>query len=160
MGRRRITLVAGEPVAGIFQLESSHQPIPGHLGEDRGRPDGRNEAVSTDDGAGRTAEIRGPVAVHQHLQGPGIQRRDGSAHGEQAGLKDIDAVDLAGARVCHRPSQRSALDLGLQDRAPGGRQTLGVVQPGDGARGVEDHGRGGDRPGQGPAAGLVDTGDQ
>src|SRR5215203_6185810 len=44
--RRRIPLVRGEPVTGMYAIELEQHPIPRRLRDDRGRRDGEVDAVA------------------------------------------------------------------------------------------------------------------
>jgi len=58
------------------------------------------------------------------------------------------------------PRERAGANLPGEAPARGGGEQLGIPQPAHRPRRVEDHRRGDDRPGQRPAARLVDAGDQ
>ena len=95
------------------------------------------------------------------LARPQAQALDGAPHRQQRRLQDVErgrSPRRWPARCCStapwRGSRRTAA------RACARRQRLGVAQAADRLPVVEDHGRGDHRPGQRPAAGLVDAGDQ
>ena len=65
------------------------------LGQDTGRSDRGEEAVSFDDAPVRDASVLSePVTVDQQQPGPDAQLVEGQVHGLERCLKDIDPVDL------------------------------------------------------------------
>ncbi len=74
-------------------------------------------------------------------------------------LQNIEAVDLVAIGPADRPGERARADDRRQPRALGARERLGVRKPADAPARVEDHGRGHHRPGERPAARLIDSRD-
>ena len=131
-----------------------------HLGEDRRRGDRGHLRVALDDGLRLYLQHRQPVAVDQHLVRPQSKALDSAAHRQQRGLQDVERVDLLDAGLGDAAAQRLRADLVEQPLAHPLAQDLGVAQAADRLRVVEDHRRSHHRPGQRPAARLVDAGQQ
>lgn len=153
-----IALVAGEAVAGIFAVEGGHFAIPGDLGEDRCGGDCGDTAVTADDGFGSIPPVGTEVAVD--VDESGLQRKllHGTAHGEQAGLEDVETVYFRGAG-----SSDGETEAVLNDPFEAGfplrrSEFLRVVQALDRRFGIENHRRGNHVAGQTTAAGFVRSG--
>jgi hypothetical protein len=90
--------------------------------------------------------------------GSGIQRHDGTRHGPERGLVDVDGVDLVGSA---QPTPQASASRWMRtlSRSPGlGGQQLGVAQAGYRPPRIEDHDADRHRPGQAAAADFVDPG--
>jgi hypothetical protein len=75
-------------------------------------------------------------------------------------VEDVEAVDLLDGGEGDRPCDGALLDALGEHLAPLGRQHLRIGQAVDAARRIQGHGGGVDRPGQWPAARLVDAAEQ
>ena len=95
---------------------------------------------------GRTAITAGGAVVH------------GPAHGQQGGLEDIEVLDFARVGTTHADAGSPPFEQGEQLLAPAGGEELGVLEHGVVTVRRQDHAGGDHRPGERPAAGLVDTG--
>ena len=78
-----VALVARERVTRKTLIQFLHLPVTGHLGENGGRADGRDLAVSFDDGLNRHGQSRTPVSVHHHAARPAGKALYRPAHGQQ-----------------------------------------------------------------------------
>jgi hypothetical protein len=94
MGRRAVTLVLGKSITGILRVELHQRTIARDLGEDRCRCDRCHARIALDHRFAAIMPFRQPVAVDQHVFRLGRELLHGARHREQAGMQDIDAVDL------------------------------------------------------------------
>ncbi len=158
---RGIALVPGKAVFGMTAVQLDHQPVAVLLGQDRGGADAGFGEIALDDGiAGDAVQRRRVIAVGQHPDRSRIQGQYCAAHGQQAGLENVQAVDLFHRGLGHGMAQGLLADEDFQLLAALGGEFLGVGQAVDGPRRIEDHRGRHHRAGQRSAAGLVDAGDQ
>ena len=126
-----------------------------HLGKDGGCRDGRHQRIALDNGLRRNIQHGQPVAVHQHRGRFEPQPHDGTAHGQQRGLQDVELVDLFDTGLGNAAAQGLGADLVVKLFTPRGREFLGVGQARNRVQVVQDHSRCHHGPGQGTTAGLV-----
>lgn len=142
-------------------MELVHPGVPVGFGQDAGRRNGGQPAVSAhqafvgDEGVGPEA-----VAVHQEEFRAQAQAIHCQVHGPDGGLKDVDPVDLGSFHPCHGPGQSFSFDERAEGLPLGFPQLLGVVEQGMRKSPGQDDGSGKDRSGQTAAAGLVQSGFQ
>jgi hypothetical protein len=157
--RRRVALVAVEAVGGQRSCSAAHRrsrctlaridaaEIAGHLG------------VALHDAPRRHGSTgsRLPSTSTGAASGAGPPRR---AHRQQRGLQDVQAVDLLDAGL--GDAQHRALARISSNRRSRRAASAPSSRPGRGSalQVVQDHRRRHHRPGQRPAAGLVDAGHQ
>ncbi len=162
---RRVADIGLPAVPRIARRQIAHDPVAGHLGDDRGRGDRKAQRVTLDDGLHRAADGRRDGPVDQRDIGADPEPGDRARHRQQGRAQDVDAVDLARARRADPDARAAAVDAAPQNPparlALLRRQCFRVVEAvaqrlGQPPR-VEDH-RGGDhRPGERPPPGLVDA---
>eukprot|EP00413_Alexandrium_margalefii_P035611 CAMPEP_0204594992 /NCGR_PEP_ID=MMETSP0661-20131031/52407_1 /ASSEMBLY_ACC=CAM_ASM_000606 /TAXON_ID=109239 /ORGANISM="Alexandrium margalefi, Strain AMGDE01CS-322" /LENGTH=175 /DNA_ID=CAMNT_0051605461 /DNA_START=29 /DNA_END=552 /DNA_ORIENTATION=+ len=108
---RAVALVGGEAVLRVLPVHPHHESVPGDLGDDRGRRDGKVLAIPADDGLARVAlrELRrNLVAVHEDPAHLAPDAAHGPRHRLQRGAQDVDPVDAPRARHGHRPAHARA----------------------------------------------------
>ena len=159
MRRNAVALVLREAVAGILRAEFDHRGVARRLREDRSRRDARLQRVAADDAGDPAVKRRRIVAVDQRVRGLHRQRLEGTSHGEEVRLPDVERVDLLDAGRAYAPGNRTLLDPRRQHVPAFLGQLLGVVEPVDPPLLVEDDRRRHDRSGQRAAARLVDAAD-
>ena len=143
-----------EGVAGFKLMVERHEPVPEHLGHDRGAGNGVAQAVALNDWPAGAGDRRSDVPIHQDDIGRFRKVEDGGAHGLERGLQDIAPVDLFGAREAESNLGMSQNDIECP-RALKRRQPLGIVNP-DGQPPAVQHDRGShDRPGPRSAPRLI-----
>ena len=106
----------------------------------------------------RTGQARRVVAVDEGEVGPAGQRRERLRHRRKRGLADVDRVDrrMGDRREADRGGGE---DLGEKLLPAGLRQDLRIGEAGGHPPEVEHDRRRDDRPGERPAADLVEPGD-
>ena len=145
-----------------FRLgEIEHLPVAVVFSQNRRRRNTGFAGIAADDGAQTISRHRGdPVTVDEHLVGFQFEPQQRAFHRQQAGLENIDFVDLGVTGLGHGPGPGVTFDFDLELQPSGFAEFLRVVQALDRPRWVEDDGGRDDRTRQRTAAGLVDTGDQ
>ena len=107
------------------------------------------------------SEAGGHVApVDQRDSRAAPQRRDRARHRPQRRAADVVAVDLLGAGEGERDGDRLGEDRLRQRFAPRRGQRLRIVEALGQVVGIENHRADADRPGERPAADLVDARDE
>ena len=96
---RRVSLVTGDAVAGIFFLKQKAGVIPRDLGKDRGGGDARRKQIPLDDRPYRVGEPPRLIAVDKNEIRRRIEQCDRPPHGKQRGIQNVDLVDLRGGRL-------------------------------------------------------------
>ncbi len=100
--RTRVALVSLEVESRVVIGLGSHDPIPGDLGQHRGRRDREGGGVSPNDPQGLTShEV--PFAVDQHPVNPEPQSGQGSLRGQPLSGRHPQPVALGRAGVSDRP---------------------------------------------------------
>jgi hypothetical protein len=168
MFRRRVADIGFPTVDRVARRESAHDPVAGHLGDDRGRGDREAEGIALDDGLHGTGQRRGDAAVDKGDIRRHPEQRHRPRHRQQGGAQNIDAVNFDDARRGHPDTRGSAIDAALQrpeaHLALLDAQRFRIVQPGAQrlreAASVEDHGSCDYRPGERATPGFVDPADQ
>jgi hypothetical protein len=100
----------------MLTREAVHEPVAMRLGDDRRGRDREVDAVAFIEAVLRDVNAWDVARIDEHVLRADRQRLDGAPHREQAGVVDIDAVDL--------------LDLGAADRdrdGDGADSALGVL---------------------------------
>lgn len=156
----RIPHVAIETIVRILGVKLEHIGVATRLGQYGRRSDRRYLAVAPNYALCRTWQLRAVIAVNQSMVWWGSKQFHSAAHGEQAGLEDIDEVDLLDRRLGNRPSQCVVANFDRQCCTALGRQLFGVIKSFNRVRGIEDHRSGDNRAGQRATPGLVYTADQ
>ena len=117
-------------VVGILLRQADHLVVAVGLGQDGGGSDGEVLAVALDDGGmGQVAVGLEAVAIDDDGLGPHLELVEGTVHGQDGGVEDIDLVDLLRRDDAHGPCHRVALDILAQGIALAGGELLGVVEP-------------------------------
>jgi hypothetical protein len=106
VARRRITFMPVKTVLRIAFVQAKHFGVARRFRQYRCGCNDFDGGISPDDRAHWNGEPRAMQAIDQHFVGPVRQGFDGAPHGEQAGLKNIQAVDLLDARRCDGPGKR------------------------------------------------------
>src|SRR5690606_39118049 len=88
------------------------------------------------------------------------ERFHGASHGQQAGLQDVEFVDLRHRGTTEGVTQGVAQDAVVELLTPGRCQLLRICQARNRSRGVENDGRRHHIAGQRATSDLVDTGDK
>jgi len=99
-----------EAVLRELAVEPAHLGIARGLRQDRGRRDHPHFRVSVNDRASRDGKRGAVRSVEQDFIGQDRQGLHGAAHGEEARLQDVQAVDFLDARPGDRPGERFFLD--------------------------------------------------
>lgn len=151
---RAVSLVGRESIAGVPLVQLPHQAVAFRFGQQAGG----GHAVTQGVGAGRGAERQ----VHPQLQvirdqglRSGLQPRQGAQGGGVRGPQDIQAVDLVGPGMFHRPGERHAPHLCGVGFALRGRELLAVPERVLGGGAGQNHGGHRHRACPRPAPGLV-----
>jgi len=92
-------------------------------------------------------QVRAAIAIDPRLVGRRIKRLDGTAHGEQRRLQNIERINFLNARESHGPRPRVAPYLRCERRSTAGTQQFRIPKPRDGSTPIENNGRGDHRPG-------------
>ncbi len=160
--RRDVALVRREVVLRVLLVQPRHDPVPGHLGDDRrGGDAGRDPVALPHRQPGDLQAVDGEP-VGQHVRRAYVEPRQRPA--QRLDVRDVHAepVALVVLDDHDRPGEGTALHLDVRALPGRGGQQLGVGEPGDLAPlAVGQHHRGGDqRAGAGAAPGLVDARDR
>src|SRR5688572_2689191 len=126
MRGRAVTLVLRESVRGEVPVEVHHVRVASRLRKDRGRGDGRDQAVAADDGAAGKPHVGHVEPVHAHFTRGKGQQLERATHGEQGRAQDVDAVDLLHARGGDGPGERAIADAPGEAPALLGIEQLGI----------------------------------
>ena len=116
---RGIAFVGAPVVLGVFFGETVHVVVTVGLGEDRGSGDGEVLAVAFDDSG--MGDVGGNITNHGTVGTKAVTVDDdglrtdgelieGTVHGEDGGIEDIDLVNLLRRDDAHGPRYRIALD--------------------------------------------------
>ena len=135
MRRRDVALMHREPVAGVFHVQPSHQPVTRLLGDDRGRRDRSRRLISAHHRPRRHPDILELEPVHQVRRPVHQVRRPVHSHrlkraAKRAHVRHMQPVpvDLTG-RDDHGYDHVRHLEHDRQERRPPPRrQLLGIVQ--------------------------------
>src|SRR6266568_3901837 len=155
----RVALVAGEAIAGVLGVMGGHHRVPGGLRDDARRGDGEAERVAVDDPLLRDGHLLQAAGIDEEVLRRHRKPLHGSAQRQEAGVVDVDRVDLLHAGEPHRPRHRGGLDL---DRQPLAILPLHLLRVVDAARAEiarQDDGRRHHRSGERRHSGLVHAGD-
>ncbi len=158
--RRGVTLVPTHAIPWVNQLEGTHLPVSGHLGQDRSRRDSWHLAIALDHWRSRYGQLRAAVAIDQGQLRCNVQAFHGALHGQHGRMQDVEAVDFLDFGTGDTEAQRLFPDFVEQRLALGFGELLRIVQAKDRARRVEDHRRRYHRATQWATAHFVDAGDQ
>ena len=155
---RGIALVAAEVVTRVELAELVHEGIAFDLGNDGGGGDGDAEGVAIDDGSDiREREIKG---VADDCIGPDGELFEGAEHAESSRGEDADAIDFLDGGPTDG-ERHGVTDLRGEFIAGFFGKDLGVADlglPAESAASRQHHHPGRDRPGDRPAADLIDPG--
>ena len=92
---RAVTDVGFPAISGKLLRQCHHHPVACDLGNDRGSGDAGAAGVALDQSLCRARQVFGQsVAVDQGKVGWNGKRLNRPTHGKQAGLKDVDPVNL------------------------------------------------------------------
>ena len=153
---RGVTGVAVPAVVRHLHVEFAHVVVAVSLREDGGRGNGEVLAVALDDGlVGQLSVGLEAVAIDDDELRTHSELVEGTVHGEDGRVEDVDVVYLAGRHTGHGPRHSIALHLFAQGVAALGGELLGVVEPLVAVVGREDDGRGKHAAGETAAPGLV-----
>jgi hypothetical protein len=94
-------------------------------------------------------------AIHPYFLGPHLQLLNSTAHGQQAGLQDVERIYLFHRCLGYGPCQRVLPDFLRQMVAPLFAEFLGIRQPGYRPVFIQYHRSGIHRTSQGTAPGFV-----
>ena len=122
MRARRIADIGLPAILRMLLMQPAHQPVALDLGEDRGGGDRQGPPVAADDRRRRAGQAGRPEPpVDQRMRRRLPERRDhgqaGARHRQQAGMMDVDRIDLLpagmgdgmGGMLADRLVQRLAL---------------------------------------------------
>lgn len=133
MFRRPVPGIGFPAIMGMPSRERAHQPIAGHLGDDRRAGDRVAAGVAANDGC--VFHTQGPdgITVDHHVVELHVEIRERTAHGQHRGVVNVDAVDLAhGGRP--DPHTEGSLEDACRERLPlSAREFLGIVHAANGA---------------------------
>lgn len=125
-----ITFVVVPVVVRELFVQVVHIVVAVGLGQNRGCSDGEELAIALyhhgmgDAGIGLEA-----VAVDEQVLGTYLQLGDGTVHGQERGVEDVDFINLLRGDDTHRPGQSLAFDDLAQGITLVFGQLLGVVEP-------------------------------
>ena len=156
--------VSVEAVVWKLCVEFQHPAVSVDFSEDGCRADMKGALVSLDEGFLWVLEVwNGLVPVDKDDSGdewPAGQRvGNGSAHGEESRLEDVQAIDLFGTGFPDAPGFRVFFDGIKEDFSFALREELRVVNSVDLALGVEDDSAGDHGTTESPASSLIDSND-
>ncbi len=140
-------------------MEMKHVFVAVGFGQDAGGGDGGEFSVPFDHTL--VADFRvgfEAVAVDQQKRRFLFQCGDGPVHGQEAGLEDVDRIDLLDGGGGDREGQGFFFEEGAKDLPVLFGYLFGIVQQGVVEIGRKDHGRGENRSGVAASAGLVAAG--
>ena len=148
-----VSLVASEFVARIMPVHLHHNAVTRRLCDDRSGTDRIDRRVAADDrnpaeASAVKSEIRQPVTVDLHGGRRDSQSDDGTTHGKQRGLENVQNIDLGDIAPGHGPGQRVTADRHGQRLPRRRRQTFRVPQTPDWVIRVQHDGCGYDRSGK------------
>ena len=156
--------VAGVVVPNILRIahaESRHEEIARDFGDDGRARNAEAPRIAVHDGRVRDGKRAHGAPVDHDAIRPDLEAVQRAPHGKNARLIDVDAIDLAHRGGAKRERDRALADLDGEADALIGRQSLGVVHSGDGARfGGHYHGAGDDGSRDRASAYFVDTGEE
>jgi len=153
-----IPLVAGEAVGRVPEIEGGHVAIPEHLCDDCGSSNGCTLGVPFHNRLlGAVIPGKALIAIDEHQRRCLPETCDGPFHRQEGCPEDIDLVD--GSRIDPRDAQRQRLltDTGKEGFALLQGELLGVAEPFEHRRGMQDHGGGDDRTRKGAASDFVNS---
>lgn len=103
MFARCVPLVSIETIVRIRLVEREHFGVTDGFRQNRRGRDFCMQPVAANDRPNRNLQIRRTIAIDPHLVGRRIERLDGSAHGKQRRLQNIEGIDFLDTRERHRP---------------------------------------------------------
>ena len=159
MLRHGIAHMALEAVAGMRQAEATHQPVAGHLGDDRGRRHRQQQRVAGHHRLAIAAAIDLHVAVDENELRPHRQRPHRARQRPERGAQDVVAVDAFDRAERHRHLRRGA-DFLVQSFALRRAELLGIVEAARDVARIEDDRRRHHRAGERSPTRLVAAGDR
>ena len=90
-----VTHVAFKAITGEGASNPHHQVIPGNLGHNRGRSNGKRAAVALDDMFTRTWGERGDISpVKQRMAWRNRQAVEGTRHGPKGCAPNVEGINL------------------------------------------------------------------
>ena len=155
--RRGIAFVYSKAVARVLLLQTREIGVATDFRKDRRCADRRHSRIPTDDGSAGIGPLRATVAVDEYELRRLMERFDGAAHREKAGVEDVEYVYLGGARAAHRPRQSVCADRYGKPFARACSELLGVGKAGKRRISGKNHGSRDDVPRERPATGLIHT---
>src|SRR6266566_1646130 len=117
MHRSRVAFVARETIARIGSIQLGHEAVPVNLGDDGCGGDGKIDAVAFVKAILRLTETRNRSAVDQDVLGSDRKAGERQLHGADAGMIDVEAVDLFHLNYPDRKRRRLQADVGIETEA-------------------------------------------
>ena len=127
MFRRGVAGIAFPTIYGMDSRQLTHDLVPLHLRENRGRRDGKGFLIALDDAGAGAGQDGRPVAVDEGMGWILRQGVNGAAHGKEAGLQDVDGIDFR-RRGPGQRENRDFLQLGGNVFARRRAQFLGIIK--------------------------------
>jgi hypothetical protein len=159
--RRGVTLVDGKAISGKKSVETGHQPITHHLGDDGGRTDGGLQTIPADDSAPRRGQAGRHIAsIHQNKVRRDREPQHRAAHGSKRRPANIEAINLGRRGKGKRDRMRLLQDQAKEVLARGGGEFFGIIDTAGKPRGIENDGGGRHRPCERAAPSFIDSGNQ
>src|SRR5690606_1840740 len=160
MGRGRVTLVAGQPVAGGAEIQRAHFAVTTDLGQYRRRRDCRHLSIALDDRGTAHRQPWAAVAVDQGQTRRHAESLHRALHRQHGGVKDVQPIDFLDLGTRDAPGEGLLADFLEQRLATNLAELLRVVETEDGPRRIENHRRGDHRTTERATTDLVDAGDE
>ena len=107
-----VALVARKTIVRINPVQTDHDLVAAHLGDDGRGADRSMSLIATDDGLafdlpGSEGECRQAIAVNLNIMRFDAETENCPAHGQKRCLQNIQTIDLGPVRPGNRPGERS-----------------------------------------------------
>ncbi len=155
-----VPFMAAKAVCGILLVPEVHEPVPGHLRDDRGRGDMGALSIALNDAGMRQNTVRNAKSIDERIGGPHLEARERAPHRDKTRLSDIESVDLVRFHNPDPDRERLRLKLRKNGFPCLGRELFTIVKQGVPPSGREDDGPGHHRSSQGTTTRFIDAGDE
>jgi len=152
-----ITHVAREAIARMADVELGHDRISVHLRDNRGGGDRAVDRIAMHQGCLGLSDTRNAPRIDHQMFGRGIERHDGTSHGLEGRVKNVEPVDFFDRHFTDPHGDRLFAHQGVESLAPISAQLLRIIEPRQLDALRQNHSSRNDRPGEGPDPDLVDA---